>query len=269
MRALSDAVVLAGVLATLLWRRPLDATAEPRDFVSRPLVLRTGELDARVSLETNLEKSRYNRPLSLAPDVWIGVTDRWTVGLAHSNPSLDRIDAGASLCVRHEPGLCDRTYRGGHLDVRWSWREGTRDGGLAIAPRARVLLRDVDPVKPAVAAGALVRWTRGRFRISTDPYLRLGLANRDRGNRAAVMVPVWLGIQPTCRWLVELHTGYDGDLAVWPDGWHIPVALVIRVAATASIDVSVEGGASSLLGPQNNIKQRAAMLTIGWRGRVL
>ena len=46
-----------------------------------------------------------------------------------------------------------RVRPGSAVDVRWSWREGP----LAVAPRARLLLRDVDPWKPAVTAGALVR----------------------------------------------------------------------------------------------------------------
>ncbi len=237
------------------------AAAEPTDLVADRLVLDAGELDVRLTAEINLQKGRYARPLSIAPDLWFGVTSKWTVGVAHSNASLDRIDADASFCVREYPTVCDRTYRGGHVDVRWSWREGS----LAIAPRGRLLLRDVDPVKPAVAVGALVRWTRGRFRIASDPYVRLGLANRDRGNRAAAVIPVWFGVQPTCRWLLELHTGYDGDLAVWPDGWHIPIGLVARAQVTANLDVAIEAGFTSLLGPQNNIKQRALLLTVGWR----
>ena len=241
------------------------ARAEPTDLVSRRLVLEAGELDARLTVEANLQLGRYGRPLSLAPDVWFGVTDRWTIGIAHSNASLDRIDADASFCVREFPSICDRPYRGGHVDVRWSAREGA----LAIAPRARFLIRDVDPVKPAVTLGALVRWTHGRFRVMSDPYLRLGVANTDLGNRAAAVIPVWLGVQPTCRWLIELHTGWDGDLAVFADGWHIPFGLVARAAATAHVDVSVEAGFASLLGPQNNIKQRAVMVTVGWRRGLL
>ena len=170
----------------------------------------------------------------------------------------------STVCVRQLAGQCERAYRGSGLDVAWSWRTGA----FAVAPRGRVLLRDIDPVKPAVTVGALVRWTRGRFGISSDPYLRLGLANRDRGNRAALVVPVWLAIQPTCRWLVALHTGWDGELAVLRDGWHVPVALVVRARATQRIDLGIEAGYRSLFGPQNNYGQSAAIVTIGWRGPV-
>jgi hypothetical protein len=248
---------------------PVDAPAQgraaaPEDLVGERLVLPARTLEVRLTWEVELQRGRHTRPLSLAPDLWVGLTDRWTIGLTHSNASVDRIDTGATFCVREHASACDRVYRGSHLDVRWSWREG----GLAVAPRARLLVRDISPWKPAVTVGGLVRFTRGRFRIASDPYLRLPLANADQGNRAALMLPVWLGVQPARRWLLELHTGYDGELAVWPDGWHIPFALVTRVRPASQLELALEAGFSSLFGPQNNIKQRAVMLSVGWRGGV-
>lgn len=239
------------------------AHAQPDDLVGDRLVLDAGEVDARVTWEVNLQKGRYARPLSIAPDLWVGLTRRWTVGVTHSNASLDRIDADATFCVREFESVCDRAYRGSYLDVRWAWREGA----LAIAPRARLLLRDVDPVKPAATVGAQVRISRGRFRIASDPYVRFGLANTDLGNRTAVVVPLWLGVQPAWGWLVELHTGWDGDVAVFPDGWHVPFSLVARVRPARVLEISLEAGFASLIGPQNNIKQRAAMLSVGYRSR--
>ena len=248
------------VLATVL-TAVTAAHAETNDLVTRPLVLPAGGFDAQLTTEINLQKARYGRPLSLAPDLWYGITPRWTIGLIHSNPSVDRIDATATFCLRRFQTRCDRLYRGSGIDLRWSWKTGP----LSVAPRARLLLRDVDPVKPAVTLGAMVRWTRGRFAIESDPYLRLGLIKRDEGNRAALFVPIWLAMQPTCRWLLAIHTGWDSELAILRDGWHIPFGLVIRARATMQIDVGVEAGFTSLLGPQNNIKQRAALVTIGWR----
>lgn len=241
------------------------AHAEPRDLVTRPLGLARGELDARLVTEVNLSAGPLARPLSLAPDVWLGVAPRWTVGLIHSNASVDRIAADATFCVRQRDAVCERLYRGSGVDVRYSALEGD----LAVAPHVRLLLRDVDPVKPAITFGALVRWAHGRFLIAADPYLRLGLANRERGNRNYLMLPVWLGVQPTCRWLVALRTGWDAELAVAKDGWHGQLGLAVRAAATSNIDVGVEAGFSSLFGPQNNLRSRAAFVTLGWRGAVL
>ncbi|MEO6771571.1 MAG: hypothetical protein ABI467_00930 [Kofleriaceae bacterium] len=239
------------------------ASADPHDLVARPLVLAPGQLDAELVVETNLAPSGgFARPLSFAPDLWVGVTPRLTLGLVHSDPSLDRIEPGASLCVRRDGFLCDGFYRGGGVEARYLAYDAA---AWSIAPRARFLVRDLDPVKPALTLGGELRWHHGRFAISGAPYLQLGLGNTDRGNRAELWLPVVFAVQPTCRWVVELHSGWNSDLAVANDGWHIPIELAVRAAATRHFELGAAAGFTSLLGPQNNPKQRVAFLTIGWR----
>lgn len=238
------------------------AHADPDDLVSRPIVLAQGQLEADLTAEINLAPAQIAQPLSLAPDVWFGATPKLTVGIVHSGPAIDRIEPGASLCLVQTglPG-CSHVYRGGGADVLWS----ARDGELAIAPRARFLVRDVDPVKPAVTLGALVRWTRGRWAVWADPYLEVGLANLGDGNRAALFLPVGVTLQPTCRWAIDARSGWDSDLAVIRDGWYIPAWLGVRARATMHFDVGAAFGLFSALGPQNNISQRAAFVTVGYR----
>jgi hypothetical protein len=237
------------------------AGASPSDLVTRALVLDPGEVVTRVAVEIGLSTGRLAQPLSVAPDAWIGVSPRLTIGLVHSNASLDQIDARASFCLRGDALSCDRAYRGSGIDVRWSWREGS----LAVAPRGRLVLRDLDPWKPAVTVGALARWIRGRYAITSDPYLRLGLAHRELGNRAALFVPIWLGIQPACRWLVALHTGWDTELATWRDTWHVPLGLEVVAQATRRLDIGLAAGFPRLAGPQNNINERAMSITLAYR----
>jgi hypothetical protein len=250
----------AAALVIVVVARP--ANAEPSELVARPLTLAPGELEARLVTELSLSRGAIAEPISLAPDAWYGVAPRWTVGVVHSAQSLGLIADGATLCFRGRPPFgCDRAYNGSGVDVRWSWREGP----LAVAPRARLLLRDVDPWKPAVTAGALARWTRGRFAIASDPYLRLGLANRDRGNRAALVVPLWLAVQPTRRWLIALHGGWDSELATVLDGWHGPLGLAMEARAVAHLHVGVEAGFGSLYGPQTDAKTRTLAISLAWR----
>jgi len=231
------------------------------------LGLAVGELEARLVLERNITLRSQGRPTALAPDAWVGVAPRWTVGLVHSNVALGLVDTGASLCVKQDDYGCDRTYRGSGVDVRWSWRSGV----LAVAPRGRLLARDVEPWKPALALGALVRWTRGPFSITGDPYLRFGLGNRDQGNRDAFVIPVWFAVQPIERWRLALHTGVDGEFATWSDGWHGPFAIATALDAARKpgwkIEVGLEIGFHSLLGPQNSYKERALSMWVGWRGQ--
>ncbi len=237
------------------------ASADPDDLITRPLVLGEHQVAAELVIETNLAHAAFARPLSFAPDVWVGITPQLTLGIIHSDPSVDRIDVGASICARRDDFLCDGVYRGGGIDALY----GLATGQFDLAAHARFLVRDLDPVKPALTLGAEARWHRGRYAITSDPYLQLGLGNNDRGNRAELWVPVVFALQPTCRWVLELHTGWNSDLAVAIDGYHIPAALGARVMVTPHLELGGEGGFTSILGPQNNPKQRVAFVTIGWR----
>jgi hypothetical protein len=254
--------VRVALLAVIACAAP--ARAEPdraADLVARSVVLDEGQLAAELTVEANLAPTQVASPLSLAPDLWWGVTSRWTIGIVHSGPSVARFAPGASVCVRRDDFWCTRAYRGGGLDVRWR----AHTGALEVAPRARVLVREVEPWKPALTAGALARWTRGRFAVVTDPYVRVGLANAEHGNRAALFLPVRLAVQPTCRWQVSLDTGWNSELAVIRDGWYVPVALGARARATAHLDIGATVGFEALLGPQNTPKRRTLFLAIGWR----
>lgn len=260
------------VIVTLLALHALPAAsarahADPSDFVGRPLVLDHRQVAGELVLDLNLAPGYVGESTSLAPDVWVGVLPRLTVGLIHSAPSVDRFAPGATFCVVHQDIGCRDTYHGSSLDVRWSAiaSEPAVGGELAVAPRLRALVRQLDPFKPALAFGTLVRWTRGRFAITGDPYLQLGLANTERGNRHALFVPVTFAVEALPRWDLALRTGWHSELAVIRDGWHVPVALVARVRATAHVDAGVMLGFASLLGPQNTAKERALFFTLGYR----
>jgi hypothetical protein len=224
-------------------------------------VLDAGHWQAQLVTEINLAPGAFARPLSFAPDAWIGVLPRLTLGLVHSDPSVDRIAPGASICVRTDVLLCDKAYRGSGIDALYSLREGH----IAAAAHGRLLLRDIDPAKPALTLGAALRWTRGRWALGGDPFVQLGLANTDRGNRAELWLPIVAALQPTCRWIVELHTGWNSDVAEIRDGWHVPAGLGVRAMATPQLELGAAFGFTSLLGPQNTPKQRVAFVTVGWR----
>lgn len=236
-----------------------DDSGSRDDLVNRPLTLDAGGYEARLAVELGLEGTV--RPIALAPDLWYGVTDRLTVGVIHSDTSIDQVAATASFCFRGGPETCDHIYRGSGLDVAWS----ALAGALAIAPRVRFLIRDTDPFKPAGTVGALVRWAHARFAIYADPYLRFGLANRDLGNRTTLFLPVWFAFQPAHGILLSLHTGWDSDLAVASDGWHLPVAFDATWRVTPQIDLGLEAGFPSAFGPQNSVHNRALTLSVAYR----
>jgi hypothetical protein len=248
---LAAALVLAGATAH----------AAPDDLVARPVVLDDGAVDLRLTAEIGVRNFRAARPLSFSPDAWWGVARDWTVGVIHSDTSVDQIEAGGTLCVRDSfVATCSHAYRGSGIDVRY----GALEGAWALAPRVRLLVRDIDPFKPAMTLGALVRWTRGRFAIATDPYVRLPLANGELGNRTSLTIPLWLSVQPARGWMITAHTGFDADVAVLLDGGHAPFGLGVTATVTREVDVALEAGWSRLFGPQYDARRSAVLITAGW-----
>lgn len=230
---------------------------------ANPLVLRDDQIHAVLATEIELAPRQFAKPWSLTPDVWFGVTPRLTLGLIHSNASVSRIGRGASFCFDHTINGCQRTYRNAGLDVRYAISDR---GSLAMAARGRLLLRDVDPAwKPAMTLGVLARWSRGRIALTSDPYLRVGLANTDLGNRTALFVPVVFSVNIVERVAVNVHTGYDTDLAVWHDGFHIPLALSTRGRITDTVELGLLGGFTSAFGPQDTLSRATLWFWLGWR----
>jgi len=227
---------------------------------SPPLVLAPEQVKIQVVTEIGLSPGAFARPLSLAPDAWVGITPRLTIGIIHSDLSIDRLAPKASLCVRQDWLLCPHLYRGSGVDVRYA----ARLGQFSVVPHARALIRDVAPFKPAVTVGAALRWTHGRVAVTTDPFLQFGLANTDRGNRSALWLPLVVGVAVVQRAELEFHTGWNSDVAVIRDGWHVPAGVFARARVSSHFEVMAGVGFTSLLGPQNTPKQRLAIVSLGW-----
>ena len=220
-------------------------------------------LAADVTIEANLAHATKANPLSLAPDIWWNES-RWTIGLSHSMGSVDRFEPGGTMCLRTDDFYCGSVYRGSNLDARYAF---SLPGNTTVSPRARFLLRDIDPVKPAITAGALVEHTHGRFGFRADPYLQIGLANTGQGNRAALWIPLQFAIAATSRITPTLDTGWNAELAVIGDDWHVPVAPGVRVRIDSHVTVGAQVGFAALLGPQNTPKERVLFVGLSWTER--
>jgi hypothetical protein len=257
------AVLLSSVIAfaLALAAAPARADGDSDDLVSRPLVLAPGQVDAAITIETNQSIAARWNPTSIAPDLWVGVTDRLTLGAVSSAHALSLVGAGNGWCFRGPDHNCRDTLSDLGLDARYL----VADGPLAAAVRVRVVVRRFAPILPSLRLGALVRWQRGRFAITSDPQLELGLANTDQGNRAQLNLPIWFTVQPTCRWALYLRTGPRGELAIYGDAWGAPFMLGVRAAVTPRVEVAAEGGLLRLIGPLNENKLAAAWIGVDLR----
>ncbi|MEO6773370.1 MAG: hypothetical protein ABI467_10125 [Kofleriaceae bacterium] len=242
------------------------ASAGPTDPFAASLVLDANHVAAALTFEANLAPAQLASPASIAPDLWYGITPELTVGVIHSDASIDRVpvffEPGGTICVRLERVSCPRHYHGSGLDGLYELVRGD----LGIALHARLLLRDVAPIKPAITAGVTMRWRIERWLVVVgDPFVQLGLWNVDAGNRAELWLPITLAVAPLARWSLEVHTGYNTDLAVWNDGFYVPVLVRVRAHVTDHVDAGVAAGFASLVGTQNSSRERMAAVDVTWR----
>ncbi|HET9987974.1 MAG TPA: hypothetical protein VFQ65_05630 [Kofleriaceae bacterium] len=256
-------VAVVAVIGSTLVARP--AAAAPSDLVGQSIVLDEGQVALALALEISAAPAQLGSPTSIGPDGWYGVTADLTLGVFHSDEAMDRVpyyfEPGTSICIDREAITCPRRYHGSGLDGLYRIRRGE----LEIAVRGRLLYRDIAPAKPALTAGAALRYAHGRYEVYADPYLQLGLENLDRGNRAELWLPIMFAIQPTERWALELHTGYNSDLDVWRDGYHVPLEVRTRVRIYGRVEIGMALGFASLYGPQNIPRERMAFFDVRWR----
>lgn len=207
-----------------------------------PFLFGQGHVETDLTVEVNLRPTHVADPWSLAPDAWFGVTDQLTLGVITSGPAIDRFEPAPD-------------YR--HIGVDGLWKLGDD-----VAARARFLMREMEPDKPAVTLGALVRW--GHFFVA-DPYVQFGLENQARGNRAQIFLPVTVTVEPICGWAIDLRTGFDSDVALLDDGgWYIPMYVGTRVRVDPHVEVGAAVGFFSAIGPQNNGDNRTLFVTTRW-----
>jgi hypothetical protein len=231
------------------------------DLVGRDVVLARDAGEAAAALELDLSKRREFEPASVAPDVWYGATDRLTIGIVHSARALGVLDAGGGLCFRGSAHGCPRAYDNVAIDARYRLRAGW----LAVAARTRVAIGSFDPFKPSVRPGALIRLHKGRFGLTADPHLQIGLDHRDLGNRDWLRVPVWFAVQPVRRVAIALRTGVDGEFATFGDTFAIPLGLDATVRVSKKVELSALFAFPTLGGPQNQFNPRVAWLSVTGR----
>jgi hypothetical protein len=179
----------------------------------------------------------------------------------HSANALSLIEAGDGVCFGGLAHGCEQAYSNLGVDARYALLRGE----WSVAARVRLVTRRWTPWLPSVRLGALARWQRGRFAITSDPQLQIGLDNTDRGNRAQLNVPLWLAMQPASRWEIYFRTGVSAELAVFGDAWGVPAVVGVRTAITPRVDLALEGGFARAGGPLNESKLRVAWIAVDVR----
>jgi hypothetical protein len=147
-------------------------------------------------VEINLSEDAAFEPLSIAPDLWFGITDAFTVGVIHSGRAATGLfgSVGNGLCLTGEDGGCPRVYDSLGLDVRYHL---LRPGRLTLSAEGGLFARSFDPFTLALKLGVVGRWQSGALAIEAAPNLWIGLNERSaettdtaaRANKEVVHLP--------------------------------------------------------------------------------
>jgi hypothetical protein len=226
------------------------ATPAPAATAAGPanITLRQGGIGIDGDVAVGLAKGAAGKPISIVPNVYYGVTDVLSVGLA-SNPGSEIFQnaVGRGLCLSGEANGCGKIYNNISLDALFSFmRSGTMDigahGGLDTAFGADTLLGVRVGVKGRILTGPLV--------LTLDPSLYIGANKRDAGNKEKLAVPVRVGFMATPQLNLGLSTGIIGPLSGFGDGYIVPVGVGGAFAINSSLDVRAQFVFDNLLGKQ-------------------
>jgi hypothetical protein len=161
-------------------------------------------------LETSLSKDMAFKPVSLAPDLWYGVSDDVTLGLVHSGRGTTGIfgSAGNGLCFTGKSNGCPKAYNNLGIDGRY---QIVRRAGISLAADGGLYARSLDPFQLSLKLGVLARFHKDAFSFELDPSLFLGMTKRAAGlgNKEILAAPA------TFMYALTPKLGLAGQLALW------------------------------------------------------
>lgn len=183
-----------------------------------------GSIVVMAFLDVNLSKDRAFEPISVAPDIWYGATDKITVGLTHSSVATGGFwgGPGTGLCLSGEEKGCANTYSNTGLQARYDLSDSV--SGLAL--EGGILLRDLDPFVMSGKIGAVFSKQVSSFQLLLAPNFQLGFTERDAGNKEVLNIPVSL-LYPLSDTLgLGVQSGVSLPLSDTGDLWRLPLSLV-------------------------------------------
>jgi hypothetical protein len=233
--------------------------------VRRGLQAPGGMFAARLLLNANLSDGAIGEPISVTPDLFYGITDRFQLGLVHNGPMGWQSRPGLSLCVTGKDNGCPKVYDNVGLDVMF---------GLATAPmhlsaHGQLLINRFDPMATSVSLGVAGKLHLGdEAAIFFDPKISIAMQDRDV-NDDALYIPVELQYQVGAPMTVKLLTGFSANLSNIGDTYQIPVGIGVVHNLNEHLDIGARFTFDNLLGRQDEgddrTDNRSAAVLVNFR----
>jgi hypothetical protein len=242
---------------------PLQHTADtwPFSLTERPLTLAAGMLEIRGdTLRANLSKDAVGEPISLSPDIYVGIDSTLTVGVIHQ--------VGVCLTPGEESG-CPTAYHDVGAEAIYSFMHG---GNMQLALRGGLVMPLFSPFTLGVQGGAIARIRGGKIAIVAEPMIYLGLAGRSNDNDALVTrakeivdMPAAFQIAVQPQTTAFLTTGFRESLRDFGDSYEIPLGAGAVFALNHRLDLGGELRFENLLGQNRSIDRRILFLRAALR----
>lgn len=220
-------------------------------------------LIAGQTLNVNLSSDAVAKPISLAPSIWYGVSDKLTLGLTHdfgTTPWTPGPTPGLGICLTGAENGCGDAYSNFGVDGLY----GLKAGKFSLAAHPALDIGSFDPFLLRLRIGVLGTYAvNDKITIAFDPRIGIGLTERDV-NKESLDIPVygWYGINEKLS--AYLATGIGGPLSGFGDSYRIPLGLGGNYKVSDQLTAGLDFWFMNLLGNGGGADARALSLRVAY-----
>lgn len=261
-------------------RAEVDVKASAAELVERGapkgrMTLPGGKFMLSAIVETNLAKGKAGKPIGVAPDLWIGLLDRLTVGIYHSGRATNGFltSFGSGLCFRDGmSGICKSGLGDVYSFAGSELRIGLTEGGFATALVLGGNVRFIDPERVISGkAGFLARLHTKRVAVEISPTASIGITQRKvmdmDFNQDVLAVPVTIYLRFAPRFSLALQSGVTFVLKKPGDTYKVPAAAGIAWWVTPHFAIDAAFGLAAVADKDDMTKafdQRSATVGLSY-----
>jgi hypothetical protein len=215
-----------------------------------PGVLQRGIFVTTITAEIEASKDTFGDPVSIAPDLSVGVTDELTLMALHSTFGRTgfRGNAGSGICVTD---ACRQTYDNAGAEAAYS----IVGGRFALAANAGFHAVSFDLGHHAAKVGARLRVMAGPVAITSLPSVWIAVTKRDDQvkNRDRIFVPVNVSTPVASGLTLGLITGFKSPLDDIGEGYELAAGAFANYAINDSVAVSASWVHGKIAGGGNEV----------------
>jgi hypothetical protein len=237
------------------------------DYNARPLTLSKGMLGIHADIVSNLSSGKGGKPVNIAPNLYYGVTDQLTIGVAE-NPEAEFLPVGYGLCLGGT--YCNNKF--------FNNVSGDLLFSLARAPTMELVFHggiDLAPLSPFTVSGrggVLMKFiASGPIAIMADPSVSAGITGRGppTNNREYLNVPIRVGYQAAPQanvgLIADINGALDPPMGTFFDGFSIPVGLNGWLTPNEKLDIGANFTFLNLAGRGGGLAGRTLALSANYR----